>query len=141
MNSEKQLITTEPALNNLTKKYKHISNEKKKDLIFRTMFLNENLRSVCQELGFNISTGRNLIQRYKNTGRYITNDKEVHSKHDSEEIKFTFTKESLLKSGRCSLGLGLFGDEIKIICNKSYTPEEEAALLRLHMKFMNSGMI
>ena len=113
--------------------YKRMPEDKRRDLIFRVMYLNENVRSVCYELGFNFSTGRNLVQRYKKTGKY---------KSQGKYTKSEVTKEIDGKDERCPLGLVFLSDDkIKIVGSRMYLSSEEEALIKLHKFFMKKGII
>lgn len=122
--------------------YKRMSEEKKKDLIFRVMYLNENVRTVCHELGFNFSTGRNLVQRYKKTGEYVSQEKVAVSSPSTEFLRTNASRESDAKTQKCSLGLILFSDDkIKLVTSRMYTAEEERALVRLNQQFVSAGTV
>ncbi len=122
--------------------YKRMSEDKKRDLIFRVMYLNENVRTVCYELGFNFSTGRNLVQRYKKTGEYVSQEK-VGASTPSAGVQGTnASKGSESKAPKCPLGLILLSDnKVKLVTSKAYTSEEEQALARLNAQLTGAGMV
>ncbi len=123
--------------------YKRMSEEKKRDLIFRVMYLNENVRTVCHELGFNFSTGRNLVQRYKKTGEYTSQEKiPLGSTPFLDYMKTGATKDTEVKARKCPLGLiFLADDKIQLVTSKVYALEEEKTLIELHKELLKSGAI
>jgi hypothetical protein len=122
--------------------YKRMTEDKKRDLIFRVMYLNENVRSVCYELGFNFSTGRNLVQKYKKTGEFITLEKQETKPQSSEQQKSTQDKDSEDKTNKCPLGIIFLSDEkIQLVTSKSYSPEEQQSLLKVHEQLMKMKVI
>eukprot|EP00826_Nyctotherus_ovalis_P056548 TRINITY_DN7659_c0_g1_i3.p1 TRINITY_DN7659_c0_g1~~TRINITY_DN7659_c0_g1_i3.p1 ORF type:complete len:146 (-),score=19.38 TRINITY_DN7659_c0_g1_i3:237-674(-) len=129
----------EPQSSKRTGQYRHMSEDKKRDLVFRVMYLNENTRSVCHELGFNFSTGRNLIQRFKKTGEYRSLEKlppiSLHTKSG-------ITKATEGKVKYCSLGLIILSDnQLKLVGSRVYSDAEEESLIRLHEFFVKSGVV
>jgi len=122
--------------------YKRMSEDKKRDLIFRVMYLNENVRSVCYELGFNFSTGRNLVQRYKKTGEYVSQEKSQIQSQNNENAKTGSSKGTDVNEKKCPLGLILLSDDkLQVVTSKFYTPAEEAALSRFHAEMVRKGLI
>ena len=122
--------------------YKRMSEDDKRDLIFRVMYLNENVRSVCYELGFNFSTGRNLVQTYKKTGDFNPPEK-THSQNPSaEQQRNMTTKGSDTKSKKCPLGIIFLSDEkIQLVTTKTYSQQEEESLLRMHDQLLQKRNI
>ena len=122
--------------------YKRMSEEKKRDLIFRVMYLNENVRTVCHELGFNFSTGRNLVQHYKKTGEYAAQEKSYKSVTLFDQGKAGNTKDTEGKLLKCPLGLVFLADDkIQLVTSRIYGPEEELALMEAHKGLMRRGGI
>ena len=116
-------------------KHKRIKGDKKRDLIFRTLFLNEKLRSVCHELDINLSTGKNIIQRYKKTGHYIfKSDSFFHSNTILDGVK--------KKGSKCTLGILVTGDEnMKLVSSRNYQRKDESELLCLHAHFLSNQIV
>jgi len=122
--------------------YKRMSEDKKRDLIFRVMYLNENVRTVCHELDFNFSTGRNLVQKYKKTGEYSTLEKPMAPTQSAEAFGNATTKDTERKVRKCPLGLiFLADDKIKLVTSKSYTHEEEETLAKLHTQLSRINVV
>ncbi len=126
--------------------YKRMSEDKKRDLIFRVMYLNENVRSVCYELGFNFSTGRNLVQRYKKTGEYCPTEKPGSASPPNELVKTgTSNDEGKLRSDKlrkCPFGLMFLADDkIKLVTSRTYAPEEQRTLEGLHHQLLAAGTV
>ena len=120
--------------------YRWLTDEKKRDLIFRSMYLNENVRTVCHELDINFLTGRNLVQRYKKTGEYDTQAKIPHQ--EQPNLKATTTKDTNRKVLECSLGIILLADDkMKLVSSKTYGLNEETALIRLHAFFKSGNLV
>ena len=121
--------------------YKRMSEDKKRDLIFRVMYLNENVRTVCYELGFNFSTGRNLVQRYKKTGEYVTQEKS-QSNISNDYQKTGSSKGSEPKEKRCSIGLILLSDDkLQVVTSRVYAPQEEQALMQFHAELVKMRIV
>ena len=114
-------------------KYVKMPKEAKRELIFRVLMLNEDIKTACEELSFNFSTGRNLLQKYKRTGDYGYSDEfpaflPQHTPGASDSVTGTDSK-----APKCPLGLVLFSeDNIRLVPGKEYSPEEEQHILRLH---------
>jgi len=122
--------------------YKRMPEDKKRDLIFRVMYLNENVRSVCHELDFNFSTGRNLVQKYKKTGEYNAFEKTPVSSEEGHGHKNGATKDTDVRSRKCPFGLLLLDDEkVQLVTSKSYTPEEEQAMLKMHNQLAAARLV
>ena len=118
--------------------YKRMSDAKKRDLIFRVLYLNENVRSTCHELGFNFSTGRNLIQKYKKTGEYDSQPK-VPVLPTGEKAPSTNQTDGDGK--KCALGLVMVADgQLKIVPSRTYNTEEEDGFRRLHGFFVGRSI-
>ena len=122
-------------------KYDRKSINIKQELIFRVMYLNENIRTVCHELDFNFSTGRNLIQRYKKTGKYAKFKDHFPKENLAFAVQNSVTKESKEKIKRCNLGIILFDDNLRLVNSKNYTKDEENQLMELHKKFTMMGIV
>lgn len=123
-------------------KYKRMTKDRKRDLIFRVLYLAESLKAVCQDLGFNISTGKNLLQRYKKTGEFVARKKVKTQTPIANSTKGLITKESENSHPRCPLGILLLGeDTLQIVSAKTYTPEEEVYLIGLHKEFVRKGIV
>ena len=119
-------------------KYMKFPKERKRELIFRVIVLNEETKTACQELGFNFSTGRNLIQKYKKTGDYGHSQDLPFSPSKSSGGGCDSATEFEGRKSKCPLGLVLYGeDDMKLVPSKSYQPEEELAMLRLHSYLSN----
>ena len=122
--------------------YKRMSEDKKRDLIFRVMYLNENVRSVSYELGFNFSTGRNLVQKYKKTGEFNPLEKPSGQAQTSEQNRNTTTKSSDSKTKKCPFGIILLSDEkIQLVTSKAYSQEEEESLLKAHQLLLQKRIV
>ena len=122
--------------------YKRMSEDKKRDLIFRVMYLNENVRSVCCELGFNFSTGRNLVQRYKKTGEFNPLEKPSVQSPSSDQQRSAHTKDSEDKATKCPLGIIFLSDEkIQLVTSKAYSQEEQQSLLEVHEQLLQKRII
>ena len=122
--------------------YNRISDEMKRDLVFRVMYLNENIRDVCQDISCNFLTGRNLIQKYKKTGEYTAASKPEACVAPPTHATKVSTQDSDRRVRKCPLGIILLGDgELQLVSSKTYTQEEEAALLRLHKLFLAPGLL
>ena len=121
--------------------YKHMSDDKKRDLIFRVMYLGENLRTVCHELEFNFLTGRNLIQKYKKTGEYNSR-KKSEIQEEFKEIGVGTTKQTETKPKKSSLGLILVDDtKIQIVSSRNYSEAEEKSMMQLHEYFIHNSIL
>jgi len=127
---------------NKRQQYKRMSEDKKRDLIFRVMYLNENVRSVCYELGFNFSTGRNLVQKYKKTGEFNALEKPSVQFPSSDQQRSTHTKDSEGKTARCPFGIIFLSDEkIQLVTSKAYSQEEQQSLLKVHEQLLQKRII
>ena len=116
--------------------------DQKKDLVFRVMYLGESLRIVCQEIGFNLSTGKNVLQRYKKTGEYTTHKRLFIPTYGMTWNIEVLTEETKAKLQSCSLGILLLAeDNLQIVGSKTYSPAEEAQLMEMHKEFMKRGII
>ena len=122
--------------------YNRITDDMKRDLVFRVMYLNENVREVCQDISCNFLTGRNLIQKYKKTGEYAGPKKQETCVKVPVSTTKVSTQHSDRRVRRCPLGIILLGEkDIQLVSSKAYTPEEEAVLRRLHMLFVERGLL
>ena len=122
--------------------YKRMSEDKKRDLIFRVMYLNENVRSVSCELGFNFSTGRNLVQKYKKTGEFNPLEKPLGQAQTSEQNRNSTTKDSDSKTKKCPLGIIFLSDEkIQLVTSKVYSQGEEESLLKAHQSLLQKRIV
>eukprot|EP00826_Nyctotherus_ovalis_P056807 TRINITY_DN7744_c0_g1_i22.p1 TRINITY_DN7744_c0_g1~~TRINITY_DN7744_c0_g1_i22.p1 ORF type:complete len:142 (+),score=22.80 TRINITY_DN7744_c0_g1_i22:174-599(+) len=123
-------------------KYKRMSEGRKRDLVFRVLYLGENLRTVCSELGFNHSTGKNLLQRYKKTGEYVSHKEVYAPAYYSNFTRGILTRESESKARSCPLGILLLSeDNLQIVSAKAYTEKEEISLIELHNEFVRRGIV
>ncbi len=121
--------------------YKWLTDEQKRDLIFRAMYLNENVRAVCRDLGINFLTGRNLVQKYKKTGEYDTQPKVQSTPADAANMRAT-TRDTNRKLSECPLGIILLDDnKMKLVSSKTYSLEEEIALICLHSYFKSQHLV
>ena len=121
--------------------YKWISNHQKRDLIFRAIYLNENLKEICKDLGINFMTGRNLVQHYKKTGQYCLYQKAVVYESYSTNLRMV-TKDTQKKFSGCPLGImSIDDDNMKLVGSKIYTQEDEATLMKLHSFFINQCIV
>lgn len=121
--------------------YKWLTDDQKRDLIFRAMYLNENIRAVCKDLNINFLTGRNIVQKYKKTGEYDTQGKGQQSQGDAQNMKGT-TKDSNRKYTECPLGIVLLEDnKMKLVPSRTYGIEEEIALSCLHTFFKSKNLV
>jgi hypothetical protein len=121
--------------------YKRMTEDKKRDLIFRVMYLNENVRTVCHELGFNFSTGRNLVQKYKKTGEYNPLDQVSDQPQSDKQKPSSGTNDSEGKL-KCPLGVIVLSDEkIQIVTSKSYSMQDENFLLKAHEQLLHRRLI
>ena len=109
--------------------------ETKRELIFRVLMLNEEIKTACEELSFNFSTGRNLLQKYKRTGDYgYSDDLPVSLPQHTGGGSDSVTGPDRV-TPCCPLGLVLFGEnDLKLVPSRMYTPEEEQGLLKLHSR-------
>ncbi len=122
--------------------YNRISDDMKRDLVFRVMYLNENIRDVCQDISCNFLTGRNLIQKYKKTGEYATFSKPGAIVTPPASTTKVSSHDSDRRVSKCPFGIILLGDgELQLVSSKSYTQGEEAALLELHKLFLVPGLL
>jgi len=122
--------------------YKRMPEDKKRDLIFRVMYLNENVRSVCNELEFNFSTGRNLVQKYKKTGEYNASEKTPVSSDGGNGAKNVGTKDTDGRSRKCPFGLLILDDDkVQLATSKNYSSQEEQALLKMHSQLVGARLI
>ena len=116
---------------------KKLTYEDKRDLIFRVMYWNENLRLVCHDLKINFSTGRNLLQKYKKTGEFFERDALYCSKG-----YWNFPHVHNEENPACNLNLILLSEnKIDVIKTKCYNREEEQLLIQMHNYFINNGII
>ena len=121
--------------------YKWLSDQQKCDLVFRTIYLNENVREVCKDLGINFLTGRNVVQKYKKTGNYTTQAKNLPDLPEYSNPRM-ITGDTNKKLSECPLGIVLLDDsKMKLVASKSYCEEEEEALIYLHTLFSNKSII
>ena len=119
--------------------YKRMPDEKKRDLIFRVLYLSENVRSVCRDLEFNFSTGRNLIQKYKKTGEYDSQEK-VPIQPQGEKAQSTKSADG--EGRKCPLGLVMLNEgQVSLVSAKRYKPEEESALTKMHSFFASQSIV
>ena len=109
-----------------------MAEEKKRDLIFRVMYLNENVRTVCAELGLNFSSGRNLVQKYKKTGSTDTVEKKMTMISQSQ-VSGQTSGDSGPARKHCPLALMFFeGDKLSVVAETTFTPEDERKIIELH---------
>ena len=121
--------------------YKWITDKQKCDLIFRTIYLNENVREVCCDLKINFLTGRNVVQRYKKTGEYCLHLKPSPIGIESANLKGV-TRDTNKKISECPLGIILLDDNsMKLVGSKTYKEEDEAFLNQLNNYFITRGII
>ncbi|MDR3543086.1 MAG: hypothetical protein P4L69_19295 [Desulfosporosinus sp.] len=122
--------------------YRWLTDEQRRDLIFRTMYLNENVRAVCRDLDINFLTGRNLVQKYKKTGEYDVQSKAEARVPEPANIKGTATKDSNRKASECPLGIILLPDnKMKVVSYRAYRPDEESALVYLHSLLKSHNIV
>eukprot|EP00831_Metopus_contortus_P079145 TRINITY_DN7812_c0_g1_i2.p1 TRINITY_DN7812_c0_g1~~TRINITY_DN7812_c0_g1_i2.p1 ORF type:complete len:194 (-),score=32.35 TRINITY_DN7812_c0_g1_i2:27-608(-) len=115
----------------------HMSDENKIDLIFRVLIMEENIKDVCLDLGFNFSTGRNLILKFKKTGEYDGKDRIIQGLEGLPK-PFSSTKNSNGTLPLSNLGIIFLDEEnVRLVNTKECSPEEEQEILRLHMEFIS----
>eukprot|EP00826_Nyctotherus_ovalis_P031363 TRINITY_DN2505_c0_g2_i2.p1 TRINITY_DN2505_c0_g2~~TRINITY_DN2505_c0_g2_i2.p1 ORF type:complete len:142 (-),score=20.24 TRINITY_DN2505_c0_g2_i2:189-614(-) len=121
--------------------YKWLADQQKCDLVFRSIYLSENVRDVCKDLGINFLTGRNIVQKYKKTGNYCTQPKASAECLGSSNARL-ITGDTNKKLSECPLGIILLDDsKMKLVASKSYCEEEETALIYLHVLFSNQCIV
>ena len=114
--------------------YKWLTDQQKCDLIFRSMYLNENIRFICKDLNINFLTGRNIVQKYKKTQKldlqpYISAELDLGIK-DKEE------------KSECKLGIVLIDENhMRLAPSRTYKKEDEIKLIWLHSYFMENSYI
>ena len=121
--------------------YHRVSDEMKRDLVFRVMYLNESVRDVCEDISCNFLTGRNLIQKYKKTGEYVTAPKVPAETLPPQSATRASGPDLTQRRDKCPLGIILLGDnDIQLVSSKVYTPAQEDNLLVLHRRLDSQGL-
>jgi hypothetical protein len=138
-------VTTSPSQTAQKQKkrpqYHRVSDDMKRDLVFRVMYLNESIRDVCDEISCNFLTGRNLIQRYKKTGEYVTSAKAKLETPPPQTATRASGQEPTPRRDKCPIGIILLGDdEMRLVSSKVFTPAEHDSLLALHQHFTYKGL-
>ncbi len=128
-----------------------MSDDQKRDLIFRVLHLNENVKFVCRDLGFSFSTGRNILLKYKKTGHYDTQPKPWCStpstapeRQQSTDKGFVSRHAPIPEVGIkvCPFGLVMLeSSQISLVLGRIYTPEEEATLTKLNSWLLHTHLI
>eukprot|EP00826_Nyctotherus_ovalis_P058447 TRINITY_DN8032_c0_g1_i3.p1 TRINITY_DN8032_c0_g1~~TRINITY_DN8032_c0_g1_i3.p1 ORF type:complete len:136 (+),score=18.95 TRINITY_DN8032_c0_g1_i3:215-622(+) len=115
--------------------YKWLTDQQKCDLVFCSIYLDENIKEVCEDLGINFLTGRNIVQKYKKTGFYSTQYVLLPEPLELDNARM-ITGDTNKKRSECPLGIIILDEfQMKIVAFKSYTRKEELNLLRLHTVF------
>ena len=121
--------------------YKWLTDDQKRDLIFRAMYLNENVRAVCKDLNINFLTGRNLVQKYKKTGEYDTQTKALLAQTDAMYMKGA-TRDTNRRLPECPLGIVLLEDsKMRLVSSKTYGLDDEVSMVCLHSYFKGHSYI
>ena len=121
--------------------YNFIPDERKEDLIFRTVILREKLRIVCSELKINFLTGRNIIQHYKKTGKITHSGRRCRANNDTTKHQ-DLIGDSSTKIQESPLGIIITDtDTMKLVNSRFYTEEDVKELMKLDHIFRTKSIV